>query len=422
MSEQFKPKRLFLTGQTLKILTGVQPDDRHFHIFGEDAKRAPSERDQEREAKNDPWQLIESRDELCRDAALKSPPMKRVGLVCDAGLGKTANMEWLAAHIAGEKNSQQLPFLLKLFDSKQNRIDLDLLMAARTSPSAILDELAARIAVDDSSDDPKRLLAALRRYQRDGRITLLIDGLDHALTEKNVGAAVKAVVESPQWRNCPIWISGRSYAFEECWKLIFEPQHDWQFLRVEPLPVKEIRRYLLKHAGGDYSNAFDAAAWNLLAIPRFLLLMSDLIRNKTAKAKSPAEKEAIVRGLKIETAADLYYLAYFRPEYYDTVNQRCLLGQGADVVNKHDIAIGGWLISELGEQNYPDRIKRMGVVLGAIALRDVRELVKGWYARTGYRNNRGIGNQGAGRGSPGDSQARRLQGTRPRSRHPPPHE
>jgi hypothetical protein len=368
MSET-NPRRPFLLGQQIRMLTGVKPEDQRFHIFGEDAKKAPSERDRQNDDKHEFWKPIASRDELVRDASQAVPPMKRVGLVCDAGLGKTTNMEWLEARIAEESGGRQIPYLLKLSDSHEDHLDLQRLEDERDKPGTLLDSLASRME-HMKCGNKQQLLPALQRYQQEGRITLLIDGLDHAMTRPNLAATLRMLlVDSTLWRNCPIWVSGRAYAFEACWTKVFEPStpHDWHYLRVEPLAIPEIRRYQLSQAGGDWSHLFNAAAWNLLAIPRFLLLICDLIRRKTAEAKSTAEKERIVRGLALDTAADLYAQAYFDPTYHDDHNRRGLLGQGVDTLDGYGFAIGGIRKEFCNDLNYPKRIARAGAVLGAIA-------------------------------------------------------
>ena len=363
-------KKPFLLGQQLKELTGVKPADLKYHLFGEEAKKAPSERDREREPKDDPWKPIDSRDDLIREASLAAPPRKRVGLVCDAGLGKTTNLEWLEAKIAGASNGQQLPYLLKLYDTRKNQLDLDLVAEELDHPGAILKSLAWRIA-GMGSVDQDRLYHALFRYQKQGRITLLLDGLDHAMSRENIAGIIGRLTRMPLWENCPIWISGRPYAFEDCWEEVFEKQrpHEWHYLRVEPLAIPDIQRYMVKQTGGDWSRVFDAAAWNLLAIPRMLLLICDLIRRKidAARPTNQSEKEAIVRGLNFQTAADVYYRAYFDPEYPKERNKRRLLGQGVDTTNDYGIAISGYKTESLNEFNYPKRIERAGIVLGAIA-------------------------------------------------------
>src|SRR5262249_21215367 len=151
------------------------------------------------------------RADLCGQVAGDDPPL-RVGLACDAGLGKTTNMEWLQAHLA-HRGGGQLPFLIRL------ERDLGLLGGGFDDPdrAPLLDRLARDI-VRAASGDSTRHLAALARWQGSGRLTLLIDGLDHVSGLSSFRTKLAKMLESAHWRRCPVWVSGRPTAFDACWK------------------------------------------------------------------------------------------------------------------------------------------------------------------------------------------------------------
>src|SRR5262249_52535970 len=155
------------------------------------------------------------REELCQQTT-GDRPLHRVGLVCDAGLGKTTNLQWLAAHLAG-RGERQLPLLLDLKE------DLDLLIEERKPgrPSEALAHRLAKLIEDKAGGDPRRHLSAIRRLQASGRITLLIDGLDHVTATGRLGTLLRELLDSQQWRPCPAWIAGRPSAFEACWHKLF---------------------------------------------------------------------------------------------------------------------------------------------------------------------------------------------------------
>src|SRR5438309_599798 len=109
MSRPTKPKQLFLLGQQLCGLTGVvDPEERRFHVCGGVSAKKPSLARGRGEPC--PWTDID-RDSV-RTRATGPKPWKRVALVCDAGLGKSTNLEWLCAAIAREQGSRQIPLLL----------------------------------------------------------------------------------------------------------------------------------------------------------------------------------------------------------------------------------------------------------------------------------------------------------------------
>src|SRR5207245_1799518 len=118
---------------------------------------------------------------------------------------------------------------------------LDLLIAASDDPERLLDWMATQVQIR-AGGDPARHKQAVRRLRSAGRITILVDGLDHALSRRNLPATLAALLDSEQWRGCPFWISGRPYAFHKCWQTIFRTT-EWQWLRVEPLAIPEIRHY-----------------------------------------------------------------------------------------------------------------------------------------------------------------------------------
>lgn len=351
----------FLLGQKLSELVGVtDPEKRRFHVCDE---RVP-ERSQD--ADRHSWQELE-RDALCAEAAGPSPP-KRVALVCDAGLGKTTNMEWLACRIAKARGSRQVPFLLRLDTAH----DLQLLEAAHANPDALLDPFAAEVA-RGAGVAISRLPLALQRLRSSDRITLLIDGLDHALSVANVPFLLSKLLSSEQWRNCPVWISGRPHAFDSAWSLFADPV--WMFCRVEPLAEPEIRFYLYRQARGDWYDDIAPEGRSLLAVPRLLRLTAGILAGSVQQAHVEGrDPHEAVRRLELGTAADVYHLAYFTPgEYADPRN----LVPGDDRANRRGLIASG-LTGEAeriglndGDApsglNYHYRIKRTGALLGAIA-------------------------------------------------------
>jgi hypothetical protein len=74
------------------------------------------------------WSAID-RVDLCREVCGATPP-RRVGLVCDAGLGKTTNMEWLQAQQC--RAGRQVPLLLRLDEP----LDLEAILQERTPGQA----------------------------------------------------------------------------------------------------------------------------------------------------------------------------------------------------------------------------------------------------------------------------------------------
>lgn len=349
-------KQLFLLGQRLSELTGVDDaDERRFHICGGvDNEKPPPER---RQPNRNPWEPCE-RQAVRRQAGERNPS-KRVGLLCDAGLGKTTNIEWLAAGIAEDRGSRQVPVLLRLHDSEA----LDRLEEEFENPNSLLDFLAAEVQ-RAAHGQAGRHQQALKRLQATGRITLLIDGLDHALSRRNVPQRLAKMLASVQWQNCPVWVSGRPYAFEAGWHALFR-EPSWKFLRVEPLAEPEIRFYMGWNLGKDYYDIFPPESRVLLAVPRLLRLICGIIARAIHRGAAAGISAAqAVKQLDLRTPADVYYRAYFDKGDYGDRDSQGLLAQGL-IGDAERIGLAKEV--DPTEMNFERRIRRVGVVLGAIA-------------------------------------------------------
>jgi predicted NACHT family NTPase len=251
--------QLFLSSQKIsRLKDDVRPKDRKGHVC-------------EAHIKEEAWETI-TRDQI-RQQNYGETPSRRIGLVCPAGEGKTTNMLWLQAELA-RPGSRQLPLFLDL----RERDHLNLLAAERltSKPSeAVVNRLAKEL--HDLGGDHRRMVAEIQRYQKAGRIILLIDGLDHApetieidKEQRNLGLLIQEMLNSDQWRRCPVWISGRPTAFGTHWKTLFT-KGDWEFRRIRQLEERDIRFYMRRNAGGDWYDEFVGSSGLLLAIPGFCI-------------------------------------------------------------------------------------------------------------------------------------------------------
>jgi formylglycine-generating enzyme required for sulfatase activity len=399
MGQSRPPQQLFLRGQQLSVLTGI--DDarkRRFFVCGGKEEDVPEAAENEERVQQDPLQprqrgqldllmvrllrMLQQRDpwqpyqreQLCAQAAGPAPS-RRMALVCSAGLGKTTNMTWLAAHIAKQPGSRQIPFLLRLDDQKDHEVLLKERQLGQRG-DALVQRLLQKVQDANKgqgvlgSDSSDSCLALIRRHQAAGRITVLIDGLDHALSNATLTTDLKELLGSEQWQNCPVWIAGRPEAFAACWDEVFSDP-SWEFLRVDPLAEPDIRFYLACQAGGDWYDAFPPASRWLLGIPRMLGLMSAIVRKAIERAAPDGiEAAEAVRRLELRTEADVYYRAYFEKGEYGKRDTQGLLAQGL-------VGEAAWMglwqdpkhphYAEPSEENWEDRLGRTSVLLGAIA-------------------------------------------------------
>lgn len=252
----------FLLDQTFaRLAPGLPAADRYRHVCG----RGPDTT----ERSDDGWQ--ELRRDGVRGSVVPAARGQRVALVCDAGLGKSTNVAWLASVLARTPDGN-VPLHLRLDDA--NRRDRELIETEAARPGAILDRLAAELEHRTPNCRPDR--AALDRLRADGRLTVLIDGLDHALSHPHFAVDLDRVLTSAHWHACPVWVAGRPHAFEAAWDPTFAAA-GWEFVRVNPLATPEIRQYLAAVAGLDVYAEL-SHAHELLAVPRLLHLICGMVR------------------------------------------------------------------------------------------------------------------------------------------------
>jgi hypothetical protein len=341
--------QLFLLGQNLSQLMVKNPT-KLLELLCED----PPTTRAEGEATQEKWKR-RSRAMIVAKAASKNAP-RRVALVCSAGRGKTTNMRWLQAHIAAECGGEQVPFLFRLeWDN-----DIKTLEAAIKDFDSLLDWMASRVQ-RAASGDLKRHRWALERYLREGRITLLFDGLDHVMGREAFTRDLALLLNSPRWRACPVWVSGRREAFKKWAKVLFA-DGPFRVLQVVPLEKPEIGFFIQWHTGRDWYHDFPPASRELLATPRILGLICEVLRKQIPRPpRNKKERHEKILALELDTAAGVYHHAYFHVGLPSEPDSQGFLAQGLRAENER---IGS---REPTDLNFPSRIKRMGLVLGAIA-------------------------------------------------------
>jgi formylglycine-generating enzyme required for sulfatase activity len=282
-------KTIFCTSQRLSLLcerTGVQPYlsderfflDRHPELRGEEKPKAR-------------WRGLK-RHALVHSLTVKGT-VTRLFVVCSAGLGKSTNLQWLAAKLAAP-GSKEIPFFFELGNEHL--------------PGRLVDffetTLPDRIHRGEGNADlpDQHIRAALKRARANGRITLLLDGVDQAGE-----ASWKLLTElliSPAWKACPIVLSARPHAVFDRWKeLIVPDERAWRFLRVEPLgPVQ--RKLLLDQDGVPRYRRLPAGGRKLMATPRNIEYVLEMDK-KGAKRPKRADHRPGPHDLPDYTLADL---------------------------------------------------------------------------------------------------------------------
>lgn len=171
---------------------------------------------------------------LSDDQQQSNLPWHRVAFVSGAGMGKTANLQWLCAQV--NANDQGRGRMLAIFTHLR-----DLPSDLEQLPGFVYDWLKRHL--DDH--DKLRLEEVSLRLLKQGRILFLLDSLDEAGAAESGPAVIKlqSLLQN-RWKQNPIWVSGRPYAFRAARTVLrqSDPDADWTFLRVGPLDEPEARQ------------------------------------------------------------------------------------------------------------------------------------------------------------------------------------
>jgi predicted NACHT family NTPase len=171
-------------------------------------------------------------------------PWHRVALVSGAGLGKTANLQWLAARVNKQDDGRgrQVAIFTPLRDLPASGQEL---------PEFVYQWLIEHYGQNTDAREVAMLKELALRLLKQGRVLFLLDSLDEAGAAENSPAITKLrQLISSTWKQNPVWVSGRPYAFRATERALREmsPQADWNFVRIGPLNEPEARQ-LVETAG-----------------------------------------------------------------------------------------------------------------------------------------------------------------------------
>ena len=288
-------KELFCTSQGLSLLR-VRKNVRRYLSGGRFWQMRHQELKGDRKTKS-PWKEIQ-RDKLVQELTEKGR-IKRLAVVCSAGLGKSTNLEWLEFKLAAP-GSRQVPFLLALDEDEELPEDLDEFWNT-TLPDRIP-------GVQGKGEKARQqIMAALGRYRTQGRITLLLDSIDQA-TPKG-WKLVRALLKPGDWDHCPIVISARPHAVFERWNKLIGPHQEakWHFVHIEPLEVEQ-RKLLLNQDGIDRYGQLPPRGQTLMANPRNIEYVRKMrVKPCKRKGKVREPKEIINYTLRdLRTASHVF--------------------------------------------------------------------------------------------------------------------
>ncbi len=192
----------------------------------------------------------------------------------DPGAGKTTLLRHLAASLARERPAGRVP----VFDS------LPRLMRHR---EWLFDRIERQLGRDGHR--AKGLGAVLEEAGREGRLVLLLDGLDEVPRDDRGDAECLLKDLSGRWPRAPIIVSSRPIGYRR-------PAHDYRELEVLPFDGERRREFLRRWFGRSGSSRVararadsaaasfetDAALRDLAGNPLYLTLMALLIEKGTS--------------------------------------------------------------------------------------------------------------------------------------------
>lgn len=257
------------------------------------------------------------RDQLYCDSTTEHPvpdtiSLNRLCIVSDAGMGKTKLIEWLLFRLNNKQGSEADTFAFEINLSELEKVLDNNKSLGRRIPffDVLIQFIADRMLAKTKSSQSSTIAlqrAALEllvsRYAKDGKLTLLVDGLDQ-ISDKSLLLAEFLNSADREIQQIRLIVAGRSNAILMQWQQAFS-NPAWTFVRVEPFSVDQQKRYLgwLETAESDRSapkrelrySKIPVAARELLCIPRVLEYLREVNNYQD-----------------IRTAADVYFHALQR--------------------------------------------------------------------------------------------------------------
>jgi formylglycine-generating enzyme required for sulfatase activity len=243
---------------------------------------------------SDPWKVI-SREDFLRGLVFDINGLRRFNrlvVTSDAGMGKSTLLDWICWEF-NSPDGDSLAIRLrasdlgKSFENKEDLLASTITASENGPPGLLVSQLKRRRDNDEAS-------LTLRRLRSNGRLVLLIDGLDELPENNHACAAIEYLATDPQWRKCLIMVAGRRYAVESQWNKLFPRGNadGWSFILVGELTEPEQEEYL----GPTLFKRVNEIASDLLAVPRSLYYLRRYVTNPEG----------------IRTASDVYLTAVVR--------------------------------------------------------------------------------------------------------------
>ncbi len=214
-----------------------------------------------------------ARNELTLDES--ACDLSRLAITTDAGVGKTVAMEWLHAEL-NRPGGETLAFLFT-FSHFPDRPD-----------DFVRQALWPEFHKADGELSEEAVCRILDQLRREGRLVILVDGLDQTPPDGDAVECLRRLLEDPDWQTCRFVVSGRPYALQCHWAELFDGERgfDWRFVQLDEFNEQEQRAYL----GDERYEAVPVEAREILCTPRVLkYLREDLPERELKNIKAAGD-------------------------------------------------------------------------------------------------------------------------------------
>ena len=223
--------------------------------------------------------------------------LSRLVVTADAGMGKTVALVWLNFEL-NASDTEEAAFLLTFGQLPQCLDDL--------LPCVLVPELRRCIGKDAPQISPNDALAILEKLWDEGRLTLVLDGLDQAPPNNESIATFKALLEDQRWHKCRVIVSGRPYALQCHSPTLFATAHgyNWRFVKVDEFDEVQQQECI----GLERYNWVAEEARDILSTPRVLECLHRLTDNEVRQIASAGDvywlslQHLLTEGIRNSTA------------------------------------------------------------------------------------------------------------------------
>jgi len=272
-------------------------------------------RDTENEARasrNADWRLFGRKacvDELVGTSRPDEAPA-RLFFVSGGGVGKTTNLKWIASHIDSDDGgdtdvaaSRPLAVFIDATSLGERGLLHAVVDRIRNETRMILNPDAQNAIGWQDKISEQDAIQQLEQDRKDGRLLLIVDGLDHLVGARNlIREEIQGV--SSEWARCPIILSGRPHVLLDWTEREDERDarmlaRNWRFCRVGELNEPQQRLYLRRTSSKPRTQRFDLVpmgARRTLQVPRVLSYVARLDDAELSTLKGAAD--AYFRALR----------------------------------------------------------------------------------------------------------------------------